>query len=252
MIAGAGPIELRGTGDSAVLLLHGFGDTPQTLGFLAASLREAGLTVRAPLLPGHGTTVDDFDRSRAREWIECARAEYESMVPAFRAVGLGGLSMGGALAAIIAADAPRLPALVLLAPYLGMPRALRAAALLHRVWGPLAGQFKAQSDFSIHDPDERAKNLAYGVTTAGAIRQLFEVTRLARRALASIKAPTLILQSRSDNRVSRQIAEYAYRTIPAAEKRLVFVERGGHVLTVDHDREIVAARAREWFTDHLQ
>jgi carboxylesterase len=132
-----------------------------------------------------------------------------------------------------------------------MPRTLRAAAWLHRVWGPLAGPFKAQSDLSIHDPDERAKNLAYGVTTAGAIRQLFEVTRVARKSLPSITAPTLILQSRNDNRVSRKIAEYAYGTIPATEKRLVFVERGGHVLTVDYDREVVAARARAWFTDHM-
>lgn len=195
--------------------------------------------------------MDEFDRSRAGDWIEYARAEYESMASSFRAVGLGGLSMGGALAAIVAADAPRLPALVLLAPYLGMPRSLAAAARLHRVWGPLAGQFKAQSDLSIYDPDERGKNLAYGVTTARAIRQLLEVTRVARKSLASITAPTLILQSRNDNRVSRSIAEYAYRTIPAAEKRLEFVERGGHVLTVDHDREIVLARARDWFTDHM-
>ena len=159
--------------------------------------------------------------------------------------------MGGALAAIVAAAAPRLPALVLLAPYVGMPRTLKAAALLHRAWGPFAGQFKAQSDLSIQDPDERAKNLAYGVTSAGAIRQLLEVTRVARKSLPSITAPTLILQSRNDNRVSREVAEYAYRAIPAAEKQLAFVERGGHVLTVDHDREIVAARARDWFTTHM-
>lgn len=173
------------------------------------------------------------------------------MAPSFRSVGVGGLSMGGALAAIIAAGAPRLPALVLLAPYLGMPRPLAAAAQLHRVWGPLAGPFKAQSDHSIHDPDERAKNLAYGVTTAGAIRQLLEVTRLARKSLPLITAPTLILQSRNDNRVSRKIAEYAYRAIPAADKRLVFVERGGHVLTVDYDRDVVVRRALDWFTDHM-
>lgn len=195
--------------------------------------------------------MEEFDRSRAEEWIEHARAEYESMVPTFRAVGLGGLSMGGALAAIVAAGAPRLPALVLLAPYLGMPRLLAAAALLHRVWGPFAGQFKAQSDLSIHDPDERAKNLAYGSTTARAIRQLLDVTRIARKSLPSIAAPTLILQSRNDNRVSRKIAEQAYRAIPSVEKRLVFVERGGHVLTVDHDRAIVAAHARDWFTAHM-
>lgn len=195
--------------------------------------------------------MDDFDRARAHEWIDYARAEYDSMLPSFSAVGLAGLSMGGALAAIIAAKAPRLPALVLLAPYVGMPRSLAAAARFHRLWGPLAGQFKAQSDLSILDPTERARNLAYGVTTAGAIRQLFEVTRIARKALRSITAPTLILQSRNDNRVSPRIARYAYRTIPASEKRLTFLERGGHIITVDHDRELVTAMVRDWFTSHM-
>ncbi|MCR4339096.1 MAG: alpha/beta fold hydrolase [Gemmatimonadaceae bacterium] len=234
------------------MLLHGFGDTPQTFGYLAAALHAAGFTVKAPLLPGHGTTVDDFARSRAAEWIEHARAEYDSMLPSFRAVGLAGLSMGGALAAIIAANAPRLPALVLLAPYVGMPRSLAVAARLHRLWGPFVGQFKAQNDLSIHDPEERAKNLAYGVTTASAIRQLLEVTRTARKALRSITAPTLILQSWNDNRVSRKIARYAYSKIPANEKRLTFVERGGHIITVDHDREFVAAVVRDWFASHIQ
>lgn len=234
-----------------MLLLHGFGDTPQTLAYLAADLNSAGFTVRAPLLPGHGRTVDEFDRSRAVEWISYARGEYQWMVAKFRAVGLAGLSMGGGIAAIIAANAPRLPALALLAPYVGMPRPLAVAAMLHRVWGPFAGQFKAASNRSILDDAERAKNLAYGVTTARAINQLLATTRLARTALRSITAPTLIVQSRRDNRVSPQVAEYAYRTIPATEKRLVFVERGGHILTVDHDRELVAAEVRGWFTSHM-
>lgn len=251
MIAGAEPIELRGSGDSAVLLLHGFGDTPQTLGYVATALNAAGFTVRAPLLPGHGRTVDDFTRSRSSEWIAYARAEYVGMLPLYGSVGLAGLSMGGALAAIVAASARALPALVLLAPYVAMPPALTAAALLHRAWGPLTGQFKGSSDRSILDPEERAKNLAYGVTTAGALRQLLAVTRAGRKALSSITAPTLIMQSRNDNRVARKIAERAYRTIPATDKRLVFVDRGGHILTVDYDRELVVASVRNWFTTHM-
>lgn len=234
-----------------MLLLHGFGDTPQTLHYLAAELHGAGFTVSVPLLPGHGRTVDEFERSRARDWVSFARAEYEAMLPSFRKVGLAGLSMGGALAAIVAAEAPRLPALALLAPYVGMPRTLATAALLHRVWGPMAGRFKAASSRSIHDPVEREKNLAYGVTTAGAIRELLNVARLARKALPSITAPTLVMQSRQDNRVSRKIAERAYREIPTTEKRLIFVERGGHILTVDHDRELVATTVRDWFTGYM-
>lgn len=173
------------------------------------------------------------------------------MVGAFEKVGVAGLSMGGAIAAIIAAGAPRLPALALLAPYLGMPPLLLTAAVLHRVWGPFAGQFVASSDRSILDEAERAKSLAYGVTTASAIRQLLTVTRTARKALPAITAPTLIMQSRNDNRVSRHVADYAYRTIPARDKRLIFVERGGHVLTVDHDRDRVASEVRDWMVTRL-
>lgn len=234
-----------------MLLLHGFGDTPQTLGYLAAGLNAAGFTVRVPLFPGHGRTVDEFSRSRAGDWISFARAEYQAMTASFGNVGLGGLSMGGAIAAVIASDAPRLPALVLLAPYVGMPKTLAAAALLHRVWGPFAGEFRAASSKSILDPVERAKNLAYGVTTARALRQLLTLSRIARKALRSVYAPTLIMQSRQDNRVAGHIAEYAYSTIPAAEKELVFVERGGHILTVDYDREIVLAKVEGWFTSHM-
>lgn len=159
--------------------------------------------------------------------------------------------MGGAIATVIAAGAPRLPALVLLAPYVAMPPVVAAAAMLHRVWGPLAGQFKASSELSIRDPEERAKNLAYGVTTAGAIRQLLELTRIARKALPSVRAPTLIVQSRWDNRVSRRVAERAFRTIRATDKRLIFVDRGGHILTVDYDRDKVLREARDWFVARL-
>lgn len=234
-----------------MLLLHGFGDTPQTLGYLAARLHSAGFSVHAPLLPGHGRTVADFQRSRARDWIAHARERYDSLLAAHERVGIAGLSMGGAIAAILAAGAPRLPALVLLAPYVGMPRPVAAAALLHRAWGPIVGPFKASSDRSILDPAERARNLAYGVTTAGALRELWSLSRAARGALQSITAPTLIMQSRLDNRVSSKVAEHAYRAIPAAKKKLVFVERGGHVLTVDHDRERVAAEVRAWLDEHM-
>ena len=60
----------------AVLLLHGFGDTPQTLHYVADALHAAGYTVRAPLLPGHGRTLAAFGATRAKQWISAARDAY--------------------------------------------------------------------------------------------------------------------------------------------------------------------------------
>ena len=69
IIAGAEPFELAGSPTHAVLVIHGFGDTPQTVRRLADHLHRAhGWTVRAPLLPGHGRTLADFDAHGSADW----------------------------------------------------------------------------------------------------------------------------------------------------------------------------------------
>ena len=66
IVLGAGAIAHDAVTDRAVLLLHGFGDTPQTLHYVADALFAAGYTVRAPLLPGHGRTLAEFGTSLNR------------------------------------------------------------------------------------------------------------------------------------------------------------------------------------------
>ncbi|MEP6551241.1 MAG: hypothetical protein ABJB95_08655, partial [Gemmatimonadales bacterium] len=69
ILAGADTIDLQEEGSQGVLLLHGFGDTPQTLSVLARRLAKSGYSVLVPLLPGHGRTMDAFTKSRADDWI---------------------------------------------------------------------------------------------------------------------------------------------------------------------------------------
>src|SRR5215210_2508873 len=125
ILPGADTIDLQEEGSPGVLLLHGFGDTPQTLGMLARRLRKSGYSVLAPLLPGHGRNMSSFRRSRAGDWIAAATAAYTKMCARHDSVSVVGLSMGGALGALLAAERGDLPALILIAPYLGMPRLLR-------------------------------------------------------------------------------------------------------------------------------
>src|SRR5678816_1311952 len=75
IIPGANTIDLPASGSRGVLLFHGFGDTPQTFALLADELHAAGFGVRAPLLPGHGRSVEDFVVSRRNQWLEFARLE---------------------------------------------------------------------------------------------------------------------------------------------------------------------------------
>lgn len=233
-----------------MLLLHGFGDTPQTFCYLAPVLNAAGFTVHAPLLPGHGRSVQAFDSSTCSEWLDAAREALRSLAAAHDGVGVAGLSMGGTLAVILAAESQDVRALALIAPYIAMPRRHVAAAALHRVWAPILGPMEGR-EVSIQDPVERERNLGYGWITGRALHQLWILVRRARRDLARVTAPTLIIQSREDNRLSPAVAEYAHRMIGAATKRLVLTSGGGHIATVDRGRDAVISEVREWFSAHL-
>lgn len=228
-----------------ILLLHGFGDTPQTLGLLARHLHASGFDVKAPLLPGHGRTVETFGNSRRADWLACARAELESMRAGHRRISLGGLSMGGAISAILAGESHDLTALVLMAPYLGMPVTHRIAAASHYMWGPIAGVRRSNSPGSILDAKERKKNLGYGAYTARLLYELWRLAAEGRRALASVTIPTLLLQSKLDPRIAPSIAERAFATLGSKEKKLCWVE-GGHIITVDNGRDKVFDEVTRW------
>lgn len=247
---GAETIDLQEEGSHGVLLLHGFGDTPQTLALLAKRLHKAGYSVLVPLLPGHGRTMDAFARSRADEWINAARSSFFALRDRSNGISVAGLSMGGALAVLIAAEARDISALALIAPYLGMPRVLRAAAATHWIWGKLAGEINGRSPLSIHDPIEREKNLAYGAVTGRTLFELSKVMSRARKALPFVTAPTLIVQSREDPRVSPDIAEFALKELGAGEKKLVLTEGAGHIITVDYGRERVFGEVEKWLRAH--
>ena len=203
IIAGAEPIRLVGdAGAPSVLLLHGFGDTPQSLRRLAAHLHASlHWTVHAPLLPGHGRDLRAFARSDARAWMEAARASLRELQRTAPPVALVGQSMGGALAVRLAAERADVPALVLLAPYLGMMPRVEQLARRHRLVSLVTAYVRSQADGSIRDPAERAGSLGYGVTTPRLLHELHSVVSEAWEALPQVQAPTLVMQSREDNRI---------------------------------------------------
>jgi esterase/lipase len=72
----------------------------------------------------------------------------------------------------------------------------------------------------------------------------------ARKALTEIRAPTLIVQSREDPRISPDVAEFALKTLGSAKKDLVWTEGAGHIITVDYGRERVFSEVERWIGIH--
>ena len=234
----------------AVLLLHGGGDTPQTLRYLADALFARGFHVSAPLLPGHGRSIQDFARVSAETLLDATRSSYGELRQSHDWVGVIGLSMGGALAARLAAETHDLPALALVAPYLAMPPRIERAARFAWLWGMFIPVVRSGDERSILDPVERDRNLAYGVFTAAALRALRDLMRDAMDALPFVMMPTFVIQSRNDNRIDAAETERAFGLIGAREKRLEWITGAGHVITVDFGRERVISALVAWMEAH--
>jgi carboxylesterase len=250
IVVGAEGFSLSRAGAPAVLLLHGAGDTPQTLRYLGEALFARGFHVEAPLLPGHGRSLDAFKRTSASDWMNAVRSSYAALQKKHAWVAIAGLSMGGALAVRLAAEIAELPALCLIAPYLALRPTAERAARLARWWGPIVPVFESSEGFSVLDPAERAKSLAYGVFTPAALRGLYETVERANAALPLVTAPTLMIQSREDNRISPSDAERAFARLGAREKQLEWVSGAAHIITVDYSRDRVMELVFDWLTAH--
>ena len=253
IVPGAGPITLDGSATHAVLVIHGFGDTPQSVQQLAEHLhQEHDWTVRAMRLPGHGTTLADFDANGSDAWRAAVHRELVALRRHHPVVAMVGVSMGAALATIEAAQHPDLPALVLLVPYLTPPasaeRLAPVAGLLNLLMPYLRGGDRVRSIF---DPVARARSLNAGAAPPRRIRDLVGVAHDARFAAAAVRAPTLLVHSTTDYRIPVELAERHVGFFTSASAReQVWVEGGGHVITVDHCREQVWALTAAWLERH--
>ena len=123
VIAGAEPYSASGDTRGA-LVLHGFTGNPQSMRGLAVALADAGFTVELPLLPGHGTAMEDMVPTRAGR---TGRARPSRPTPSWRpardSVVVVGLSMGGSLSVWLAEHHPEIAALSLVNPLLVPPDA---------------------------------------------------------------------------------------------------------------------------------
>jgi esterase/lipase len=113
----------------------------------------------------------------------------------------------------------------------------------------MAGVRKSSSPRSILNPEERAKNLGYGVYSGRMLFELWKLAGAARASLSRITTPTLIVQSQNDPRISPEVAQSALGSIGTSDKKLVWVE-GGHIITVDYGREKVFEEVRSWIRAH--
>ena len=251
VVVGAGSIHLQAPTDRGVLLLHGFNDTPQSVAPVAHALHARGWTVSAPLLPGHGRADDELERTgRGADWIDYVRSEWESFRARVPRAVLCGQSMGGAIAVIIAVEAPP-RALVLLAPYLSMGRLPRLGAAVWRLGQLFVPVLVSDGRRAMRDEAARERSLGRGVFNPRLVAELKRVVNAARRALPSVRVPTLTVHSRGDYRIPSKSARHAFAELQTTDKTIVWRDDAGHVLAADRGHDELAAMIGAWLDERV-
>lgn len=259
LMPGAEPFEMLA--DSAagrhvgVLLSHGFSGTPASMRPWADALVEAGHSVIAPRLPGHGTRWQDMNLSRWQDWYaELERALTRLLEHCDRVV-LGGMSMGGTLAIRLTEqygpDGPnplgdRLVGTMLINPSLATER--KDAVLLpvaQRFIGSFPGIAGDVAKPGVHE-------VAYDRLPLKAAYSLRELWALTRADLARFTTPLLLFQSATDHVVEAVSSRILLEGVASDDVSHHLLTRSFHVATLDYDAPYIFDTSVRWIERQLR
>lgn len=249
----------------AVLLLHGLWSSPSEMLPVANALRRTGYRVETPEIPGY-TYAAGTKLSRWRDWLQAALAAFDALASEHDSVFVGGLCVGGTLSLAVAAHRPgKVKALSVLSPSVffdgwGVPRLTRLRHIGY--YSPFRYFWKVQEKepFGVKNPLIRrwiAREMENReVSAAGAaalpLTGLHESERLlaaVKRALPAIAAPTLIIHAREDEISTLRSPQFLLERLGSRVKHLRVLENSYHMVTLDNERQQVAAYIIDFFLD---
>jgi len=218
-----------------VLVLHGFTGSPWEVAPLAEYLRAAGHSVAVPRLPGHGTSLEDLDRTGPEDWLVAARLALETLAASTSEQHVVGFSMGGLLACRLLQET-RVPALrscTLLAPAFSLGPAAERAILLLETLRRRTGfpRFIHKGPFDL--PGDLPDPPAYRGTSVAATARLVEFAVQLRTLPIRPDVPLLWVQGDADRTVPLAVVRRLLQRIVGPRLLSVTMCGGRHLLLRD-------------------
>lgn len=240
VLSGTEAWSAAGTNGCGALVLHGFTGNPRSMRALAESMADAGFAVELPLLPGHGTHVDDMVPTRWEDWLGHVESTYAELVGRVERVVVLGLSMGGTLATALALAHPELAGLVLVNPAVE-PMAEEFRELLTQMAAVAEVMPAIGNDIAMPDVTEGS----YDATPLQALLSLGAAGAALAPRMSEITMPCLLLNSVQDHVVAPTAAEYFASRVSGPVERVV-LEKSFHVATMDYDAELIEQKSVEF------
>ena len=216
---------------TAILFLHGFTATPSELEPTAQLLRQRGFEVYTPLLPGHGNSPQELNRSNWKDWFDKVNETLDQINDQHERIIVTGLSMGGLLALLAAVRlAEKVDGVVAInAPIWALSFPMNCLWQFSFLLPPLPCSVKKAKLEALPGRE------AYDVYPVRALRSMLSLRKLVMRECSRISLPASIIQSRMDEQVSPRSGAWLVEKIINADYTELYL--AGHVATIGVERE---------------
>jgi carboxylesterase len=242
-----------------LVLLHGLHSSAREFGLISLPLRNRGVELIMPMVPGYSDGARVGARASWQEWVDAAATAIAQLVPAQRPVVVGGLCVGGLIAATLALQARLAVAgLVLMSPTFEFDGWAQSRWRHLRGLGYALGldrwiRLREREPYGVKDERIRAwvrremherRSSAAGPSTLPlwAIREVDRLKNHVRAGLGRLRARTLVLHARDDEVCTLSSVQRWMRDMQACDSELVVLNDSYHMITIDRERQFVGAQ----------
>lgn len=229
------------------LLIHGLTGSPPEMRMLGEHLAAQRFHCLAPLLPGHGTTLENLHVVGWQDWTDAADRALEELQAKHTVACAVGFSLGSLVVSHLAARHPELAAIALLSPAVCFAnRFVPLATIIHRLVPTFP---KDPDDLQAQDAGEHI--WCYDRWSTHALGEAWRLQRRVRREMPDIQVPALVVYTDQDGALCADAGNETLALWGSADKELMTLHRSDHGLLLDIERDMVFERVSQFLTAHV-
>ena len=215
--------------ENGIYCIHGFTNTTYELKNIAQYLSEKGYHTVINNLPGHGTTIEECNRVKYKDWIEAIEQDLAKLASKCKKIHIIGSSMGGVLGLYLATKFP-INSIVIAAPVFKFKSEFKTRILV-----PLFNKIiPTREKASQYSNGKNMKFYGYSSYPNKALNEFRKLTNVVRNKLNKVKCPILMLYSESDLTCIMENYNIVNDNINSTIKEKLILKNISHNMFVDN------------------